>query len=121
MVQFKFCVFNQELKQFDINFDQSRIIVNDLDKKLKLKVQISKLYFESEFEITSEPKWLTDGGSYKATVTDSSLIMDLKTFTRDNILQIDFSNVIVDIGQYDVKIDGSTDFSRAVEIVFNKF
>ena len=47
--------------------------------------------------------------------------MDLKTFTRDNILQIDFSNVKVDIGQYDVKIDGATDFSRAVEIVFNKF
>jgi hypothetical protein len=47
--------------------------------------------------------------------------MDLKTLMRENIIQIDFANVLIDIGQYDVKIDGGTDFSRAVEIIFNSF
>jgi len=121
MVQFKFCVYDQELQQFDIDFDNSRIIIDAYDKKLKLKVQISKLYFSSRFEITSEPKWLTDGGSYTASVINSSITMDLKTLMRENIIQIDFANVLIDIGQYDVKIDGGTDFSRAVEIIFNSF
>lgn len=47
--------------------------------------------------------------------------MELKTSNVDGILQIDFSDVDVIISDYQVELDGSTDLSKALEIVFNSF
>ena len=47
--------------------------------------------------------------------------MDLKTLNRDGLLQIDFAGVKIAIEDYVVEVNGNTDLSRAVEIVFNSF
>jgi len=47
--------------------------------------------------------------------------MNLKTLNRDGLLQIDFSGINISIDDYIVEVNGSTDLSRAVEIVFNSF
>jgi hypothetical protein len=47
--------------------------------------------------------------------------MDLKTLNKDGLLQIDFAIVKIAIEDYVVEVNGNTDLSRAVEIVFNSF
>ena len=39
----------------------------------------------------------------------------------DGTLQIDFSNVKVDLRDYSVELDGESDLSRAIEILFSSF
>lgn len=47
--------------------------------------------------------------------------MDLNTSSRDGVLQVDFSKVKISISDYQVEVNGNTDLSRAIEIVFNSF
>lgn len=55
------------------------------------------------------------------TVSDCKLYMNLKASNQNGILKLDFSKVDVIITNYEVKLDGSNDLSKAIEIVFNSF
>ena len=79
------------------------------------------MIYTSEFELSSDPKWVHDRGTALVTVKNASLNMNLDTFNRDGLIQVDFSAVRVQIEDYNVEVSGSTDMSRAIAIILNNF
>jgi len=45
----------------------------------------------------------------------------IPTASPDGVLQVDFKSITINITDYKVIANGSTDLSKAVEIVFNSF
>ena len=53
-----------------------------------------------DFELQSDPSWLSDKGTGTVTVMDANIIINLHPFNNDGSLQIDFSNVEISIKDY---------------------
>lgn len=80
------------------------------------------LEFQMRYSVTSEPSWLTDNGTATAMINNASIKMSLLPLASpDGVLQIDFKRMEISMTDYKVKADGSSDLSKAVEIVFNSF
>lgn len=79
------------------------------------------LNFEFDFKIWSEPKWLDDKGLGYIKVGNCDINLDLSLKNSNGTLQVDFSNVKVDLRDYSVTLDGQSDLSKAVEILFTSF
>jgi hypothetical protein len=80
-----------------------------------------EMLFDMGFDLSSEPHWFKDRGTAVVKVHNTRLEMDLNTNSREGVLQVDFSRVDIDISDYVVEVNGATDLSRAIEIIFNSF
>ena len=117
----KLCVADQELRQFEIDDVNSRLMIDVNKQSLSLVLTGIDMLFDLKFDISSKPQWFQDSGAAVVRVKQCRITMDLKTLNKEGVLQIDFAGVKVSIDDYVVEVNGHTDLSRAVEIVFNSF
>ena len=52
---------------------------------------------------------------------NSDIGLELSLTSKNGALQVDFSEVNISLEAYEVKLDGDSDFSRAVQILFKNF
>lgn len=96
-------------------------MIEAVQEVLRLSVKDLALIFEFDFKISSEPKWLDDLGVGIVKIGNCDIELDLQLINNNGVLQVDFSNVNVDLRGYDVVLDGESDLSRAIEILFTSF
>jgi hypothetical protein len=80
-----------------------------------------EMSFSMDFELESTPEWFSDSGTAEVNIKRTSLDMVLNTINQGGVLQVDFSEVDFYIQDYDVKVNGATDLSAAIEIILNNF
>ena len=76
-----------------------------------------------DFELSSEPRWLEDSGTGTISVYDTNidLELDLMACAEEGTLKIDYSDVQIHTRDYDVNLDGTTDHSKAAEMMLTNF
>jgi hypothetical protein len=78
--------------------------------------------FSLDFDISSDPEFLTDVGTATATVNDCTVRLELSPKANENgILEVSFTQAEIILSDYEVKANGETDISAAFEIVMNSF
>ncbi|CDW78196.1 phospholipid transfer protein [Stylonychia lemnae] len=112
---------NQKLISFDIDSDKSSIAINDKQPYLVFKLEGIDLSFQTNFTLNSKPDWLSDSGLGKIDIKDLSIQLHLIPFAKDGKIQVDFSDSIVNITDYNAKFDGSTDFTKIFNIILKNF
>jgi hypothetical protein len=118
----KLCVSKQKLTKFEINQANSKLTLNSETKTIDMEVSGMNLEFQMKYGVTSDPNWLNDYGDATANIRDASIRMSLlPRASTDGVLQIDFKQMEIEMKDYRVKADGSSDLSKAIEIVFNSF
>lgn len=115
------CRTDQVLTNFEMNTAQSSLHIDDEMQALVLYVKGINLQLDYGFKIWSEPEWVSDEGTGSISVTDTSIKMTLKPLERDGVLQVAFSDVMIDIRDYKFEMDGESDLSSAIEILFKNF
>lgn len=116
-----FCRSGQTLTRFDMDIAESYLKIDDEEQALVLLVQGINLQYDFGFKIWSEPEFISDEGDGQFIISKTSLMITLKPIEQDGVLQVNFSDVKINIGDYQVTLDGSTDLSDAVEIMFTNF
>lgn len=76
-------------------------------------VKSINMKFSLDFEVWSEPAWITDEGTGTITVTNADIMLNLHPFSDEGALQIDFSGAEVQIQDYYVDLQGKTDWGKA--------
>jgi hypothetical protein len=121
LISAKLCISKQRLSEFSIDKDASQLTIDSDGEQLQLRIEGIELKFELYYELDSNPEWFFDEGDGTVIVGGCAFNMNLKTINRNGILQIDFSDVDVDISDYSVELNGLSDLSKAIEILFNSF
>ena len=115
------CAKNQKLLEFVVDQENSKLVIVPEQEALRLSVMGLELNFEFDFRVWSEPKWLDDHGLGYVKVGNCDIHLDLQLKNVDGALQVDFEDVKVDLHDYSVVLDGESDLSRAIEIMFTSF
>ena len=71
-----------------------------------MSVQSINLEFGLDFDIYSIPAWIKDEGPGTITVMDANVLIYLRPYNNEGILEIDFSNVDIQIRDYYVDLKG---------------
>lgn len=79
------------------------------------------LDFAFDYKVWSEPEWIDDEGKGSFEIKDCALDVALSLTSVNGILQVDFSKVNIFLPEFNTTLDGSSDFSRAIEIIFRNF
>lgn len=88
---------------------------------LSLIVKGVNMEFNYGFKIWSEPEWIQDDGTGTIKVKNADLQLNLTPTQKDGKLQVTFSGVKIVIEDYQVNLDGSSDISVAIEVLFRNF
>ena len=89
---------------------------------LKLTVSGINMNFVFDYQVWTEPEgWVEDKGSGDVKMHNSDIGLELSLTSKNGALQVDFSEVNISLEAYEVKLDGDSDFSRAVQILFKNF
>ena len=117
------CVGNQIIKNYMIKEESSHLFIDPQTEKLNLRVSGVSLDFLFDFELSSEPRWLEDSGTGTISVYDTNidLELDLMACAEEGTLKIDYSDVQIHTRDYDVNLDGTTDHSKAAEMMLTNF
>ena len=117
------CVGNQTIKNYMIKEESSHLFIDPKTEKLNLRVSGVSLDFLFDFELSSEPRWLEDSGTGTISVYDTNidLELDLMACAEEGTLKIDYSDVQIHTRDYDVNLDGTTDHSKAAEMMLTNF
>ena len=105
------CLTNQRLSQMSIPKDNVTVYVyenvtNPENSFLKIRVINVSLLFEMDFNLHSKPEWFRDQGNGSVNVKDFNISLNLQPYNQDGSLQMDFSDAIVEITDFDAKFDG---------------
>ena len=119
----KLCVSNQKLAHFDVDLAKSELKIDSTEKKIKMSIEGIDLRFKFKYDISSDPSWLRDSGEAYIDARKCAVRLNLvpSTENNDGLLHFDFNHAEISIHQYEVKTGGSSDLSRALEIIFNSF
>ena len=69
----------------------------------------------------SKPDWIRDRGSAAINLTNLDIKMHLIPYSKQGKLQVDFSNVEIDIDNYECVFNGTSDFSKALGYTLQNF
>ena len=77
--------------------------------------------FSLDFDVSSDPEFLTDKGTATAEVKDCIIRLDLSQKTDENgILEVSFTQAEIILNDYEVKTQGEKDLSKALETIFQQ-
>ena len=79
------------------------------------------LDFTTNFTITSKPNWINDSGLGTIQIKDLSIQLHLIPYSKNGKVQVDFTDSIVEITDYNAKFNGSTDFIKIFNIILKNF
>ena len=78
--------------------------------------------FAFDYRVWSEPDgWIKDSGTGDIKMHNSDIGLELSLTSKNGALQVDFSEVNISLESYEVNLDGDSDFSRAIQILFKNF
>ena len=80
------CLSNQELVEFGLDEDNTRLTVNPGKQFLILDVMGINLDFAMDFSVLSKPSWLKDSGRGSISVDKCDMRLNLHPFTQDGVL-----------------------------------
>lgn len=115
------CSADQKLTQFTINQDQTNLTILSEQEALKLHIQDMNLLFEFDYEISTDPEWISDEGQATVEVFNTDVDVVLTTSTEQGILKVDFTEITININEYKVRLEGQNDVSKGIEILFRSF
>ena len=115
------CTNDIRLSEFEINIPESNLTILDEQKALGLQVSGIDLQFDFGFKIWSDPEWLHDDGTGMISIKNAGILITLNPSEQDGILQVSFSEVKINIEDYQVELNGTSDLSEAIEILFKNF
>lgn len=73
------------------------------------------------FNMLSRPQVISDEGVGKMSILNFNVSIHLQPYNDGGSLQFMFKDALIDIDDYQVDFKGSSEFSKAVEMVLNKF
>ena len=115
------CVRDQKMLNYSVDEAKTQLKINSADNALKLHVSGIHLDFEFDYSMWSDPELLQDDGHGHMRVSNCDIDLQLSLNRKDGLLQVDFSEVKIYLQEYNLTLDGSSDLSRAVEILFKNF
>jgi hypothetical protein len=86
-----------------------------------MKVEDMSMDFEMDFSIRSRPEWLRDDGTMGVKVTDFDAAIHLVPFNSNGKMQFDFRDAVIEIQDFQVRFNGTSELSQGFELVVNKF
>ena len=98
---------------FSMNTEKSTFMIDGQNKQLIVKISDINFQFVFDFDCWTEPEWLKDQGSSRIVVTNATILLNLLPSNKDGVLQIDFSETKIDVGDYKVNLNGNSDLSKA--------
>lgn len=107
--------------EFGLDEENTKLTVNPGKQFLTLEVIGLHLDFAMDFAVLSKPSWLKDSGAGSIAVDRCDMRLNLHPYAQDGVLQVDFSEVQIDIRSYKAELDGHSDLSKALEILLNNF
>jgi len=69
------CIKNQNLKEFSMNRDNSKVAINPESGSLSMQVDNMTLEFSLEFSLKSKPEWLNDSGNGLIVVKNTGITL----------------------------------------------
>ena len=115
------CSADQKLTQFRINQDKTNLTIMSKEKALKLHIEDMNLLFEFDYEISTDPVWISDEGQATVEVFNTDVDVVLSTTAEHGILKVDFTEIKININEYKVRLEGQNDVSKGIEILFRSF
>lgn len=79
------------------------------------------LLFEFDYEISTDPEWISDEGQATVEVFNTDVDVVLSTSAANGILKVDFTEITININEYKVRLEGQNDVSKGIEILFRSF
>jgi len=98
---------------FSMDTEKSTFMIDGQNKQLIVKISDINFQFGFDFDCWTEPEWLKDQGSSSIVVTNATILLNLLPSNKDGVLQIDFSETKIDVGDYKVNLNGNSDLSKA--------
>ena len=78
-----------------------------------MKVSELTFGFANLFHLWTEPAWLEDKGNGTVYVKNATILLNLVPTNKDGVIQIDFTETKIEIEDYKVDLNGSSDWSKA--------
>jgi hypothetical protein len=97
---------------FQINAEEQHLHVRVSDINLKVLVN---------FNMWTEPEFLSDVGQAKITINDASIHLNLQPTNENGSLQFEFYEPTFLLGDYQLEVESQSDLGKATELVVNKF
>lgn len=110
------------MESFEINQESSSFEIDDANNQLSLSVRGLNLQFSLKMEMWSESfDWLKDQGTGNIKMENADIMLNLVPTSQNGTLQIDFAETNLQIENYQVDLQGETDWSKATSIMMNSF
>jgi hypothetical protein len=71
-----------------------------------MAVRAINMEFNLDYEVWSDPSWVTDEGKGTITVSNANIVLNLHPYSDEGALQIDFSGAEIQIQDYYVDLKG---------------
>lgn len=117
-------VQNQRVTRFEMDSDASSISVekreND-ESYIEVNIRNMSLVFDLNFNMLSRPQVIADKGNGTISVLNFDVSIHLQPFNDNGSLQFVFKDAIINVDDYQVDFKGTSEFSKAAEIVLNRF
>ena len=122
IVTINMCVRNQMMNEFKLDKATSNMKIKPKNNALALNVSGISMDHVFDYDISSDGGFISDSGKGRFKVDKSNIALMLQLTTNQNgVLQVDISDIQINLLDFDVSLDGSSDFSKAVEITLRGF
>lgn len=88
---------------------------------MEVSIRNMSLVFDMDFNMLSRPQVIADKGVGTISVLNFDVSIQLQPFNDNGSLQFLFKDAIINVDDYQVRFKGTSEFSKAAEIVLNKF
>lgn len=117
-------VKNTVLSDFRLDKERSKIEIQSSENEtayILMQVEDMSMDFEMDFNIRSRPEWLRDDGTVAVNVTNFDAAIHMVPFNSDGRVQLDFTDAVLNIEDFKVKFNGTSEISEGFEMIVNKF
>jgi len=115
------CVSNQKMLQYSVDKTKSKMEINSANNALKLRVSKINMKFAFDYKVWSDPEWVKEDGKGIISIADSDIDLQLMLTSKNGVLRVDFSEVKIYMQEYNVTLDGNSDFSTVIELMLRNF
>jgi len=115
------CVSNQKMLSYSVDKSRSKMEINSANNALKLRVSGVNMHFVLDYKVWSEPELIEEEGKGTFSISESDLDLQLMLTSKNGVLKVDFSEVKISMEEYNVTLDGTSDFSTVIELMLRNF
>ena len=115
---------NQRVTKFGMDSEASSISIEKSENGesfIEVNIRNMSLVFDLDFNMLSRPQVIADKGNGTLRSNNFDVSIQLQPFNDKGSLQFLFKDAIINVEDYQVNFKGTSEFSKATEIVLNKF